>query len=934
MKIYDMKVNHLTNPVGYRMDRTVFSWKVEEAAGTVQTAARIVVARDASMDKVEADTGFSEDTDSLGTPVVLSLKPRTRYYWTVTVRTNAGEEAKGEVQWFETGKRDEAWQAQWITCDNENPRHPVFEKKISPKKKVEKARLYICGLGLYEAMFCGKRIGNEYFTPYCNDYNEWVQYQTFDLTEVMQEEGKGTLSVFLGNGWYKGRFGFDGKDEGGFYGKEWKLLAELHLEYEDGETETIGTDPSWKVRRSRITFSNIYDGEHRDDTLPDLPAEQAVLTAAPAGELTERMSIPVTEHERFTPAELIHTPAGEAVLDMGQEFTGIFELKVREPRGTQIHIQTGEILQNGNFYNGNLRTARSEYCFVTDGTETVLKPYFTFYGYRYVKIEGIPDLKKEDFTGIALYSDLEFTGELTTGHELINRLVSNVRWGMKGNFLDVPTDCPQRDERMGWTADTQVFVPTAAYLADTYAFYRKYLYDMKKEQAVRGGRVPDVVPAFAVEDCSSVWGDAACIIPWTLYRIYGDVSILEDQYESMKAWVDYIRSVDGDDHRWRRQFHFGDWLALDNRFGAADAVLGGTDEGFIADVYYAASAEMVAKAEVLGKTEDAGEYSSLSHAQFDVVKAEYFSATGRCCIDTQTAHLLTLKYHLSSDEERSRRNLRELFRKNKERLETGFVGTPLLGNVLTDNGFSDLVWRLVLNEEYPGWLHEVLLGATTVWERWNSVGDDGVISPTGMNSLNHYAYGSILEWLFRHGAGLDFDGETPGCRHAVMKPAMNWKVKSMSAVYDSPAGKYAFSWKILDEHHVKILAEVPFGCRADLILPAGHVSEGKLAEKGRLQEEASVPKQAEEGRFLLQPGSFQAVWETEEPLRRIYTADMPVRELKSDPDTREIFLKIFPWAVVTPPDLLDKTVREVAQIRNLPVPEERFEELEQALKKL
>ena len=743
------------------------------------------------------------------------------------------------------------------------------------------------------------------------------------------------LAVLLGNGWYKGRFGFDGKDQGGFYGNEWKLLAELRVEYNTRSSEIISTDPSWQVRRSRITFSNIYDGEHRDDTLPDLPVEQALLTTAPAGKLTERMSLPVTEHECFTPAELIHTPAGETVLDMGQEFTGIFELKVREPRGTQIHIQTGEILQNGNFYNSNLRTARSEYCFVTDGTETVLKPHFTFYGYRYVKIEGIPDLKKEDFTGIALYSDLEFTGELTTGHELINRLVSNVRWGMKGNFLDVPTDCPQRDERMGWTADTQVFVPTAAYLADTYAFYGKYLYDMKKEQAVRGGKVPDVVPAFAVEDCSSVWGDAACIIPWTLYRIYGDVSILEDQYESMKAWVDYIRSVDGDDHGWRRQFHFGDWLALDNRYGTKNSPMGGTDEAFIADVYYAASAEMVAKAaEVLGKAEDAQEYRCLSSAQFEMVKEEYFSTTGRCCIDTQTAHLLALKYHLSSDEERIRRNLRELFRKNGEKLETGFVGTPLLGNVLTDNGFSDLVWTLVLNEEYPGWLHEVLLGATTVWERWNSVGDDGVISDTGMNSLNHYAYGSILEWLFRHGAGLDFDGKTPGCRKAVMRPELNWKVKSMSAVYDSPAGKYALSWEILDEHHVKILAEVPFGCRADLILPAGHVSEGKMAEKGRLQEEAAVPKQAEDGRFLLQPGSFQAVWETEEPLRRIYTADMPVRELKSDPDTRDIFLKIFPWAVATPPDLLDKTVREVAQIRNLPVPEERFEELEQALKKL
>ncbi len=916
MRIYDQKVNHLTNPLGFRMDRTVFSWKAAESAGTVQTAARIVVARDDGMQDTVADTGFSEAADSLGTVVPLSLKPRTRYYWNVTVRTDAGEEETGEVQWFETGKRDEKWQGRWITCDNGNPRHPIFEKRISLKKKVRRARLYICGLGLYEVCFDGKRIGKEYLAPYCNDYNEWVQYQTYDLTEELQKCENGMLSVLLGNGWYKGRFGFDGRNSGGFYGDEWKLLAELTVEYEDGETETTATDESWQVRRSRITFSNIYDGEHRDDTLPDLPAEQAFLADAPKGKLTERMSLPVTEHERFTPVSILHTPAGETVLDMGQEFTGIFELKTEEPRGTEIHIQTGEILQNGNFYNENLRTAKSEYCFVSDGSATVVKPHFTFYGYRYVKIEGIRDLKKEDFTGIALYSDLEFTGEITTGHRLLNQLISNVRWGMKGNFLDVPTDCPQRDERMGWTADTQVFVPTATYLADTYAFYGKYLYDMKKEQAVRGGRVPDVVPAFGVEDCSSVWGDAACIIPWTLYRIYGDRSILEDQYESMKSWVEYVRSVDGDDHGWRRQFHFGDWLALDNRYGSKDSPLGGTDEGYIADIYYAASAEMVAEAaEVLGRTEDAGEYRALAEKLYDVVKQEYFSPAGRCCINTQTAHLLALKYDLSPDKEKIRSNLRKLFRKNKEKLETGFVGTPLLGNVLTDNGFPELVWKLVLNEGYPGWLHEVLLGATTVWERWNSVEDDGAISGTGMNSLNHYAYGSVLEWIFRHGAGLDFDGNVPGCRSAVMKPELNWKVGNISAVYDSPAGKYALSWKILDEHHVEILAEVPLGCRAKLTLPAGCAPEN-------------------DGVFILQPGSFHVVWETKEALRRIYTADMSVRELKSDLATADLFEKLFPWAEMTPPELLDKSVREVAREKNLPVPEEKFEELDRALKEL
>ena len=309
-----------------------------------------------------------------------------------------------------------------------------------------KARLYICGLGLYEVFVDEKRVGNEYLTPYSNDYNEWVQYQTYDVTEEFSSEG--TLRVLLGNGWYKARFGFSAFEDKGFYGNDWKLIAELHLMYTDGSEEVIGTDETWQIRRSKISFSNLYDGEHRDDTLPDLPAEQAVLCDAPKGELTDRMSLPVTVHETFRPKELIHTPAGELVFDMGQEFTGIFKLHVDVPKGTKVHVQTGEILQRGNFYNDNLRSAKSEYIYISDGTEMDLVPHFTFYGYRYVKIEGIPDLKKEDFTGLSYYSNITATGWMKTGSDLVNQLISNVRWGLKCNFVDVPTDCPQRDERM------------------------------------------------------------------------------------------------------------------------------------------------------------------------------------------------------------------------------------------------------------------------------------------------------------------------------------------------------------------------------------------------------------------------------------------------------------------------------------------------------
>lgn len=879
MVIYDAKVNHLRNPLGFRMERTVFSWKVREAAGKKQQAARICVSLDAAGEQVILDTGMQEQADSLGWDVEVVLQPRTRYYWMVEVQDETGDSAVSETQWFETGKREEPWQAHWITCDNGEPRHPYFERKITGKESVAQARLYICGLGLYEAFYNGARIGEEYLTPYCNDYAEWVQYQTYDVTEQLQESG--TLSVLLGNGWYKARFGFSSREEKGYYGNEWKLLAELRITYADGTEEVIGTDTDWTVRRSQITYSSLYDGEHVDATLPELPVERAVSCDAPEGALTDRMSLPVLIQEQITPVELIHTPAGELVLDLGQEFSGIFRLRVHVPAGQVVHIQTGEILQQGNFYNANLRTAKSEYFYTSDGNETVLEPHFTYFGYRYVKVEGVPDLKCEDFTGLALYSAVEQKGSIRTGHELVNKFLSNVYWGLKGNFIDVPTDCPQRDERMGWTADTQVFVPTASYLTDSYAFYAKYLYDLKKDQMSLGGKVPDVVPDFGVQTTSSVWGDAACIIPWTLYTFYGDVSILKDQYDSMKAWVDYIRRVDGDDHGWRYVFHYGDWLALDNPAGGAEQVMGGTDEEFIANVYYAASAELVAKAaEVLGYMEDAAEYRKLSEEQFAEVKKEYYSETGRCCIKTQTAQLLTLKYHLSDNEELVRRHLEDLFVKSGCRLRTGFTGTPLLCNVLTDFGYSDLAYRLLLNEEFPGWLREVKLGATTVWERWNSLLDDGTISGISMNSMNHYAYGSVAEWVFRHAAGLNFRDGVIGCREAEFAPIPNAKLGEAWAEYDSPAGLYRCGWKAEDDWHVMVRVSVPFGASARLTLPLA--GETVFADK-----ENPMFAQVEDGVCILQPGDYEVTYETFERVRKQYSVDSKVRDLLLAPELRE-----------------------------------------------
>ncbi|MCM1299112.1 MAG: glycoside hydrolase family 78 protein [Firmicutes bacterium] len=842
MELYDLKVNHLTNPLGFKTEKTAFMWKVRGAKGKKQKAARICVAD--SIEKLQKgefviDTGFDANADSLCFPVSIDLKPYTRYYWQVTVQSDIGEEETGEVRWFETSKMNDEWAGKWITCNNEEQRHPIFEKEIAPKKSIKAARLYICGLGVYEAYINGERVGNEYLAPYCNDYNEWVQYQTFDITEQLTE--KSTLSVLLGEGWYKSRIGFTSKPgDKGFYGSEWKLVAEVRLEYADGTVETIGTDDSWTVRRSNILFSGIYDGEQVNDTLSEAPAEKAFFCEPPKGKLTPRMSLPVIIHENIKPVELIRTPKGEQVLDMGQNFTGIFKLHINVPKGTKIHIQTGEVMQKGCFYNENLRTAKSEYVYISDGTEKDIIPHFTFYGYRYVKIEGIPDLKKEDFTGLALYSDIEQRGDIKTGNPLLNKFVSNVRRGMKDNFLDVPTDCPQRDERMGWTGDTQVFSATAMYLADAYAFYAKYLYDMALEQKSLDGKVPDVVPAFDIKGSACVWGDAACIIPWNLYLFYGDKSILEAQFDSMRSWVDYIRRVDGNNHGWRYVFHYGDWLALDNPKDDLSDPFGGTDEEFIANIYYAASADIVSKAAgVLGKEKEEKEYKALSNEQFNAVKEEYYSKTGRCCIKTQTALLLTLKYHLSDNEELTKKQLRKLFEDNNDKLKTGFVGTSILCSVLSDNGFGDLAYKLLLNEEYPGWLNEVKLGATTVWERWNSLDENGEISGTGMNSLNHYAYGSVLEWVFSHSAGIR--PVHSGFKKVIFAPEFNADIKSVEAVYDSSAGEYFSGWEIADSGTVRCKFKVPFNGEAEIKLP--HIMEKVLLTAGEYEFSFKLPQQ-------------------------------------------------------------------------------------------
>lgn len=887
MKITGLKTNHLTNPLGYQIDEPVFSYIVEESVGSRQTEARICVYRDEEAGEVLYDSGFQENISSVAVPVKLTLEPMMRYYWQVTVRTDAGEEETSQMQWFETGKQDAPWVGKWIGCDSDTQRHPIFFRQISPEKKVVRARLYLSGLGVYKAFYNGVQIGDEWLAPYCNNYKSWVQYQTYDVTEQLQEAGE--LSVALGKGWYLSRFGFTSSvGSEPVYGDRFRLIGEVHLWYEDGTDQVVGTDESWQVRYGTVTESSIYDGEHRDDTLPLMPTEQAVILEDIPAKLTARYSVPVRVKQELKPVALLHTPAGEQVFDLGQNMAGSFRFHVHEPYGTKIHLQVGEVLQKDCFYRDNLRSALAEYWYVSDGKPHELTADFVFYGYRYVKVEGVSHLSTDDFTGLVLYSDLPEAGRLVTGHAKINRLIQNAEWGLRGNFIDVPTDCPQRDERMGWTGDAQVFSPTATFLHDTYAFFRKYLHDCDTEQQMRDGLVPDVIPAFDQEGTSCVWGDAACIIPWNLYLYYGDIRILEEQYESMKAWVEYIRKTDGENHHWREVFHFGDWLALDHPSGRKDAQLGGTDEGFIADVYYRYSAQILSKAAaVLGKTADAEKYRALADQILLGIKEEFFSPEGRCCISTQTGAILTLQHGLSHCPDRAEKELLRLLKARGNKLATGFVGTPFLCSILTETGHRELAYEILLNEEYPGWLYEVNMGATTVWERWNSVEPDGSISSTGMNSLNHYAYGSIVEWLWRYGVGLNPLEEAPGFRKTRIQPQPSGKMKYMEGEYHSSAGVWKVSWQAEDLRHLTVSVTVPFGCEGELILP--FVQEGLEKE----QPDNPIFACKTEAGYCLRPGSYQVTYETSAPLDTRLTLQNTLGELFENPKMKQMLKETF-----------------------------------------
>ena len=943
MKITHLKTNHVENPLGFAIDEPVFSWIVTDTLDKKQTAAQVVVSLDNTFTQIVFDSGKScgAEIDSLAYRPEISISPRTHYYWKVRVWGET-ESASGTA-WFETAKMDEPWQAQWITPKfNDNQIHPFLFKDFELPSKVISARAYVCGLGLYHFEINGKKVGDEFFTPYCNAYDQWIQYQTYDITEHLNT-GSNLIAVMLGNGWYKGFYGlqeFSKKT----YGDQFALIGELHVTLENGEQIVLVTDKSWKAIPAPVLDSSLYDGETFDARVQKPGRSRGkIYRTKPINldmnKLQARRSLPVCINEEIQPLAVIQTPAGETVLDMGQNMVGWVRFKTSAPAGSRIHLQFGEVLQDGNFYRENLRTAKAEYIYIADGTETVAQPYFTFYGFRYVKVSGwVGVLNPEDFTGCVVYSKMDLIGTIETSHPKVNQLFINALWGQKGNFLDIPTDCPQRDERLGWTGDAQMFSGTACFNMDASAFFAKFGYDMGKEQTKFDGMVPHVVPAANMAwGGSSAWSDAATVIPWTVYEFSGDKAILAQQFESMRAWVNYIKKIDDENgckRLWNSGFHFGDWLALDG--SDPNSSFGGTPEDFIASAFYYHSTRLVARAAaVLGRNDQSAQYGVLADEILAAIQQEYFTASGRLAIHTQAGLVLALYMDLAPAEYRARiiADLKAKLRKDNFHLRTGFVGTPYLCRVLSNNGANDLAYHLLLNEDYPSWLYAVNLGATTIWERWDSLKPDGSFSSIEMNSFNHYAYGSIVEWMYRDMCGLNpsSDDQVPGFRRAQIAPKPDKTLQWVKAGYRSAAGLYESGWRIGEEGELIFEFTIPFNAEAEVILP--DANQGEIWING--QKSLAGIQQGLNLILQLESGHYRIEYQPSRSYRETLSTYVPAIKILENKQAKKAVRRFIPMVGMLTKGMItamgDDSLRELTATPYLNLSDEQLDEIDQIL---
>ncbi len=680
------------------------------------------------------------------------------------------------------------WKAKWIKPKEDMGEIiPLFRTDFRLDREVAEASLSVTSLGVYEARLNGRRVGEYVLAPGWTSYRHRLQYQEYDVTKLLS--GDNQLQIYVGPGWYRSRM--QGEVQKELRKEPAGLLAQLEIAFADGERAVIATDGGWQAAESEIRFCDIYDGEVCDAcVIPVWNKDVEVFEGPAAGRLIPQEGEEIRERETILPMELFTAPNGEIIVDFGQEITGYVEISVEARRGDVVDLSFAEMLdKDGNFYNENYRSAKAQYRYICHEGRQTYHPRLTFYGFRYVRINEFPGgscrAAVEDFRAIAVYSNMRRTGYLRCSNPKLNRLFDNVVWGQKGNFLDVPTDCPQRDERLGWTGDAQVFVRAACLNFDVEKFYRKWLADLaanQREDGCVGRVVPDL---FQKAQPSAAWGDAAVICPWTVYQAYGDKGILRNQFPSMKKWVDYITSHTRERYLWIGGEHYGDWLGLD---APAGSYKGSSRDDLIASAYYAYSTELLIKAgEALGQ--NMSEYRKLYENIVTAFRKRFPS------FQTQTECALAVHFRLAEDCQAVADQLACLIEDAGTKLQTGFVGTPYLLHALSGHRHVDLAYSLLLREAYPSWLYPVTKGATTIWEHWDGVMEDGEFWSKDMNSFNHYAYGAVADWVYCVAAGIQTIEGHPGYGKVRIAPMPDYRLDWLSASLDTRHGRISSQWK-------------------------------------------------------------------------------------------------------------------------------------------
>lgn len=864
--VADLRCEYQVNPLGLGVQRPRLCWRLLSSQRNVhQSAYQVRVAAAPALlanpqallwDSGKVPSGASIHQVYGGPP----LTSGARYYWQVRVWDGPGAvSAWSDPAWWEMGLLEPAdWQAQWITpAWEEDPEQeqpaPLLRTVFRLDGEVARARLYVTALGLYTCEINGERVGDYLLAPGWTSYHKRLQVQSYDVAAQLRP-GENALGAILGEGWYRGRIGALGGQRRA-YGDRLGLLLQMVVTYVDGSVAYVVSDESWQATPGPIRAAGIYDGETYDArhaqpgwSSPDFIATEwspIAILDYPKAQLVAWPGPYVRRKEELTPVSTRTVADGAMIVDFGENIAGWVRLQVQGTAGTTVTMRHAEVLdRDGRLYTENLRSAKQtdQYTLHGRGMEQY-EPSFTFHGFRYVEVRGQPALPPNlKITAVAIYSDLEPAGTFACSDPRINRLQRNIVRSQRGNFIDVPTDCPQRDERLGWTGDAQVFARTACFNMQTAPFFTKWLQDLAADQLPNGAYpIAAPMPKTVVAELSAGtlatlpvqiefgygvagWSDAGVIVPWILYLCYGDTRILEEQYPGMVRWVENMHEKAGADLIWRGWFQFGDWLAINAP----------SQNDMVATAYFAHSTHLLSKiARVLGRADDGDRY----HAAWLRIRAafreRFVTADGQMQPESQTAYVLGLAFELLLPEQRApaAQRLVALIRARNNHLSTGFIGAPQLCEVLADAGYVDVAYDLLFQDTFPSWLYPISMGATTIWERWNSMQPDGAIFHPAMNSFNHYAYGAIGEWLYRNVGGIDLDERDPGYKHVIIRPQVGGGLTWARATLASPYGEISSAWR-LEGADLHIDVGIPPNASATVYVPA-QAGKGDILEGDR-----------------------------------------------------------------------------------------------------